>query len=262
MNKPVGAYARPEHNSMPFPRWPVDSIPAVTTDQMREVDRAMIEDFHISLARMMENAGRNLAELARLNLGGRVEQRAIVVLAGRGNNGGGGLVAARHLANWGAWVTVVLASEASGQKSAAQEQLDILERMAINILPAHAVGSLLERADLILDALVGYGLNGAPRGVTAELIRLANAGQRIIIALDTPSGLDTTNGEIFDPCIRAHATLTLALPKTGLVKPETRAVVGELYLADISVPRAVYEQLGIHAPYIFAEASIVQLVSQ
>ncbi len=262
MNDSLHTDARAEKMLQPIRRQPIRSIPALTTDQMRQVDRLMMEEIGISLERMMENAGRNLAALARVLLGGRVENKAISVLAGHGNNGGGGMVAARHLANWGAWVTVILTHMPASEKTVAHEQLEILQRMGIGIFPGKAVGNMFEHADLILDALIGYGLRGAPRGISADLIRRANASGRNILALDTPSGLDTTSGEIFDPCIRAQATLTLALPKIGLLHPHARAVVGELYLADISVPNQVYEQLGIDVPNIFAESSVVQLVAE
>src|SRR3990172_4980158 len=88
----------------------VTNVASVTTEQMVEVDRAMMEEYGISLVRMMENAGRNLAELARFKLGGRVEGKTVALLAGAGNNGGGGMVAARHLDNWGAQVIVFLSA--------------------------------------------------------------------------------------------------------------------------------------------------------
>ena len=91
-------------------------IPALTTAQMQEVDRLMVEEYHIELLQMMENAGRNLAVLATRLLDDDVADRPIVVLAGRGNNGGGGLVAARHLLNWGAWVQVVTSYAPDGYK--------------------------------------------------------------------------------------------------------------------------------------------------
>ena len=119
----------------------------------------------------------------------------------------------------------------------------------------------LPHADLILDALIGYGLRGAPQGIVADLIRQANASGVPTVALDTPSGLDTTTGEVFDPCIRADATLTLALPKIGLLADTARAVVGELYVADISVPSRVYAALGIETPNLFAKAEIVHIQS-
>lgn len=231
------------------------AIPALTTDQMREVDRAMMQDIGISLIQMMELAGRHLATLAREKLGGAVRGKRIVVLAGRGNNGGGGLVAARRLANWGADVAVVLAASPDEYRDVPAHQLAILQQMEVTLLGASDRLSL-QNADLILDALIGYGLRGAPAGAAADLIRRANASGAPILALDAPSGLDTATGAVFDPCIRAVATLTLALPKTGLLKDAARSVAGALYVADISVPRQVYAGIGIDPPDLFAEAEI------
>jgi NAD(P)H-hydrate epimerase len=117
----------------------------------------------------------------------------------------------------------------------------------------------LARADLILDAMIGYGLSGDPRGVVAEWIRRANAAGGPILALDAPSGLDTTSGTAGNPCVRATATLTLALPKTGLLTPAARPLVGKLLLADISVPPGLYRRLGLEVGPIFAEDSILEL---
>ncbi len=231
-----------------------DRIPALTTEQMREGDRAMIEDIGITLIQMMENAGRHLATLAREKLGGN-EGKRIVVLAGRGNNGGGGLVAARRLANWGAQVCVVLAAPPNDYQNVPALQLAILQKMGVKFFHS----ATLPPADVILDGLIGYGLRGAPKSVVADLIRAANASGTPILSLDAPSGLDTTTGEVFDPCIRADATLTLALPKVGLLKEKARAVVGELYVADISVPPQVYAKMGIVIPNLFAEAEIVHI---
>ena len=234
-------------------------IPYLSTDQMREVDRAMIEDIGITLVQMMENAGRHLATLARQMLGGRVQGRHIAVMAGRGSNGGGGLVAARRLANWGAHVTVILAAPPEDYRDVPAHQLAILQRMGVTIAEGAQMLAARHGTDLILDALIGYGLHGAPTGTSADLIRAANASGAPIIALDTPSGLDTTTGTVFDPCIRAAATLALALPKIGLLTDAARAVVGELYVADISVPPRVYAAMGIQVPNLFAGHEIVRV---
>jgi NAD(P)H-hydrate epimerase len=164
-------------------------------------------------------------------------------------------VAARRLANWGADVAVVLAASPGEYRDVPAHQLAILQRMEVTLLGA-SDGLPLQNADLILDALIGYGLRGAPAGAPADLIRRANASGAPILALDAPSGLDTATGAIFDPCIRAAATLTLALPKTGLLKDAARSVVGALYVADISVPPQVYAGIGIDPPDLFAEAEI------
>ena len=111
-------------------------------------------------------------------------------------------------------------------------------------------------ADLILDAVLGYSLMGDPHGRAAESINVVNGRDDPILSLDTPSGLDTTTGRVGDPCIRADATLTLALPKTGLV--ESPEVVGDLYLADISVPPSVYLAFGIASEAPFTAGPVVR----
>jgi NAD(P)H-hydrate epimerase len=115
----------------------------------------------------------------------------------------------------------------------------------------------LSTADLVLDALIGYSLRGAPREPIASLIRAANASGTSTLALDIPSGLNADLGEASDPTIRAVATLTLALPKVGLTRPAARELVGNLYLADISVPEAVYQRLGLGVGPIFSQADIL-----
>ena len=230
-----------------FPTVTASSIPAVTAGQMREVDRVAVEEFDVLLIQMMENAGARLADLVLQRFG----PESVTVLSGRGGNGGGGLVAARHLANRGADVRVTLAEEASRLGDVPRHQLSILERMSVPVVPEP------EASDLVVDALIGYSLRGDPRGRAAELIRWAKEQQAQVCSLDVPSGLDATTGAIGDPCIRATATLTLALPKTGLAA--TPDVVGELSLADISVPPAVYAALGIAVGPIFAPDAVVRL---
>jgi NAD(P)H-hydrate epimerase len=228
---------------------------------MIEVDRAMIEDFRIELIQMMENAGRNLAHLARMRfLGGDPRAKRVIALAGSGGNGGGALVAARRLHNWGASVTVALAQSASSMTAVPAHQLDILERMGVTIVDTRSVAGLAP-ADVVLDGLIGYSLKGAPQGGAAELIRWANSQSAPVLALDVPSGLDATTGTVFDPTIQATATMTLALPKEGLDGPAMASHVGELYLADISVPPGLYARppLNIRIEPIFAREEVVRL---
>jgi NAD(P)H-hydrate epimerase len=236
-------------------------IPYLTTDQMREVDRAMIQDFHIELVQMMENAGRNLAHLARSRfLDGDPRDRRVIVLAGTGGNGGGALVAARHLSNWGAQVEVWVTQLDDKFAPVPAHQLDILRRMKMPIKQADGLPESA-RADLIIDGVIGYSLNGAPQGTAAVLIRWANGQGAPVLALDAPSGVDTTTGTIYEPAIQATATMTLALPKAGLRAPGVEKHVGELYLADIGVPPSLYGEpaLGIHLGPLFAQTEIIRL---
>ena len=235
----------------------MDDLLQLTTDQMREVDRLMIEDYQISLLQMMENAGRNLADLAQYLLGGKVSGARILVLCGKGNNGGGGMVSARHLHNRGARVWVHLAGEVEDLQPAPLLQWKALEKLGLV-----SNGGDWEPSDLILDAMIGYGLQGLPRPPISEWIEKANASSTPILALDAPSGLDTTSGVHTDCCIRASATLTLAMPKIGLLAPQARDCVGDLYLGDISVPPELYasEQLGFEPAGPFEEGALIQVL--
>lgn len=232
------------------------ALPLLTTDQMREVDRLMIEEFGIQLIQMMENAGRDLALLAKRMLHGDLADRPIVVLAGRGNNGGGALVAARHLMNWGAWVQVLLTHRPAEYSGVPAHQLDILARMGLPLAWADE-GWELPPADLIIDGIIGYGLQGDPRGTAATLINLANSSMAPILSLDSPSGLDTESGVLHSPAIHAGATLTLALPKAGLLSEAGRRAAGDLFLGDISVPPHLYESLGLDVPPLFDTSLIM-----
>ncbi len=235
-------------------------VTSVSIDQMREVDRLMMEDAGISLLQMMENAGRCLATHARRMLGGDAGGRQVVVLAGRGGNGGGGLAAARRLFVWGAAVTVVLAQSREDMRGVPRQQLTILEWIGIPVrLVADGISDLFAGADLVIDALIGYSLRGAPAEPVAALIRAANAAGRPMLALDLPSGLDGDSGEASDPTIHATETLTLALPKRGLLAPTAWPWVGRLHLADISVPEKVYRRLGLTVGPIFAESDIISI---
>lgn len=229
-----------------------NSIPALTTEQMIEVDRLMIEVYHIELIQMMENAGRNLALQARRMLGGELSGRRVVVLAGAGNNGGGGLVCARHLHNWGAEVRVTLVHGTEQLKPVPAHQWDVLRRMGVAHDPTPDANPAL-----IVEAMIGYGLQGSPRAPVAGWIRWTNAQGSPVLALDAPAGLDTSTGAPADPAVRATATLTLALPKVGLLSPAARAIVGALYVADISVPPGLYQHLGLDIGPLFAGDTII-----
>ena len=237
------------------------AVPYLTTEQMVEVDRAMIEDVGIELIQMMENAGRCLAHLARARFcNGDPRGKRIVVLAGTGGNGGGALVCARRLHNYGAAVGVHVTRDDEAFSPVPAHQLRIARRMGLPV-DVGAPEDEVEAADLIVDGVIGYSLRGAPRGTAGALIRWANEQAAPVLALDAPSGVDTTTGTVFEPAIRATATMTLALPKEGLRAPGVEAQVGELYLADISVPPELYAGLGFESevPHVFAEADVVRL---
>jgi NAD(P)H-hydrate epimerase len=116
-----------------------------------------------------------------------------------------------------------------------------------------------EPPDLILDAILGYGMNGNPRSPAADMILWANQESAPVLALDLPSGLDASSGIAYNPTIQASATLTLALPKTGLLVSAAGKYVGVLYLGDIGVPPELYASLGIAVGPIFAKEMVIRL---
>jgi NAD(P)H-hydrate epimerase len=234
-----------------IPTIPAAAVPWLAVEQMREVDRLMVDELGISLVRMMENAGRSLAILARGLVDGDAAGRKVAVLAGAGGNGGGGLVAARHLAVAGADVSVTMSAPPDELAPVTAEQLELLTRIGVRMAPPP------DGAELVLDALLGYSQQGDPRGAARSLIEWS-AGRRVL-ALDVPSGLELATGVVRSPCVRAEATLTLALPKHGLRAPGATEVIGDLYLADISVPALVYRRLGLEYRSPFGRGPIVRL---
>lgn len=227
-------------------------VPALTAQQMAEIDRIMAEEFGVETMQLMEIAGHAVASFARDQfLGGNARGKRINVLCGSGGNGGDGMVAARFLHAWGAVTGVWLGRKPEPGRGLAGHQLRILEQLGIPIVEP-GLDPVLPPADLIIDALLGFSIAGAPAGTIASLIRAANTHPAPVLAIDVPSGLDATSGTVFDPCIRADATLTLALPKTGLLAPEARAVVGSLVVADIGVPPEAYARLGLTVKPLFS----------
>ncbi len=227
----------------------------MTAQELAEADRAAIQEFGVDVLVLMENAGVAVARLARKMLGEGAAGKRVACLVGKGNNGGDGLVAARHLHNWGARVVVVLSGPAGGLNETPSKQLRIIRRMGIDVAENT---TKTPEADLCVDALLGYGSKGDPRQPTANLIRSANDSKVPILAVDQPSGLDATGGEPGDPCIVAHATVTLGFVKTGFLNPRAKAFLGELYLADVSIPAGVYRKYGQAAHY-FERDNIVKI---
>ncbi len=219
-------------------------VPAVTTDQMREVDRIAVDEFGLGILQMMENAGRNLAQNVMDMAGGAAGD--VTILTGAGGNGGGGLCCARHLHNRGFQVRLVLDREASAMRGAAATQLQILQAAGFKAIDPYQATGAIRRADVVVDALIGYSLRGAPRGRVAELIELCNLHARRVLSLDVPSGLDATTGGAPGGVVQPERTMTLALPKTGL-----RDTQGDLYLADIGIPPEVYHRLGLSFEPLF-----------
>lgn len=213
-----------------------NAVPAVTATEMRAIDRVAVEEIGLSLLMMMEHAGRGLAAAIQA----RSPEGRITVLAGGGGNGGGGLCAARHLANHGRAVDVVRDRPVDRLADAPTRQWQVLGDAATDRTDQAA--DAVEAASLVIDALVGYSLQGAPRDRLARLIELASEQAATVVSLDVPSGVAATTGETPGPAVRPELTVTLALPKTGLERLDT-----DLELLDLGIPSRAFEQAGV--PY-------------
>ncbi|MEN8240995.1 MAG: NAD(P)H-hydrate epimerase [Chloroflexota bacterium] len=229
-------------------------IPHVTETQMREVDRVAVEEFNLGILQMMENAGRNLA-LQAMEILQEQPGKTITIAAGSGGNGGGGLCAARHLHNRGYNIDLLLTKPVDQILGAAKNQLDILTNAGLRPTAMENAEQAVSESDLVIDALIGYSLRGAPAGNTKKLIRLINQSAKGVLSLDLPSGIDATNGETPGEFIEAERTLTLALPKPGLQHPAS----GQLFLADIGIPPQVYQKIGIELEPVFGHQYTIEL---
>jgi NAD(P)H-hydrate epimerase len=216
---------------------------ALTCQEIRELDILAIEHVGIPGIVLMENAARAVAGCIYRVLLNPGDSR-VLFLCGPGNNGGDGFVAARHLRNAGVRVTVVLASPREKYRGDAALNLGIYERMEGVLFQATEEGQRaaielqITRADIIVDALLGTGSSGPPRGLIAELVTLANAAEHARrVAVDIPTGLNADTGEVSQPCFKADATVTFVAPKVGFSKKDAQTVLGQVIVADIGVPR-------------------------
>ena len=209
----------------------------LTAAQMRELDRAAIEDRGLPSATLMERAGRAVAEAAARMVEG--EEGIIVIVCGRGNNGGDGFVAARHLVHLGLDVQVFLAAKAADLSGDARANLLRLPEVgleAIALTDPTPVAAACQNASLIIDALLGTGLTGEVRGFAADLIRTMNDSGRPILAVDLPSGLDSDTGAVLGVAVRARETVTLGLPKLGLYLYPGQDLAGDILIAGLGFP--------------------------
>jgi NAD(P)H-hydrate epimerase len=230
-------------------------IPVLTGEEMSAVDRAMFDACGLDVLQVMEVAGRAVASWIRAELfQGRVGDRRIVFLCGSGGNGGDGLVAAKYLDGWGAQVSIVQSSIAPAT-SITGHQLEVMRRLGVEPRSDDSI----PECDVIVDAMLGFGATGAPRGRTAELIAMTNRSGLPVVSVDLPSGLDATAGTIHDPCITAASTITLGLPKTGLLSAGARKKTGRVVVADIGIPMRAFEAAGLPAPSFRWETDFLEL---
>lgn len=211
---------------------------------MREIDRRAIEEFRIPGVVLMENAGRGAACAVEDYIADK-DINKVLIVAGKGNNGGDGFVLARHLVNGGLDCEICLAGEKTDVGGDARTNMDVAAAMGIkidemveNITPLEKV---IHQSDLIIDALLGTGLNQPVKDFYRGIIDAVNFSELPVISLDIPSGLDSTTGRPLGAAIEADMTVTFCLPKVGTVIYPGADYVGELVLADIGAPYELLE---------------------
>ncbi|MDD5556062.1 MAG: NAD(P)H-hydrate dehydratase [bacterium] len=211
----------------------------VTAERMRELDRAAIRERGIPGLDLMERAGAAVARRAAEIIWEAGLRPRALLFAGRGNNGGDAFVAARLLEAEGVRTRTVLLAEAGAIAGDARANLDRLEAAGADIVRADAAGEGAEAAagfDLVVDGILGTGVAGEVTGPPAEAIRRIRSLRRHVVAIDVPSGIDATSGRVRGVAVRATATVTMGLPKTGLVEGEGPEHCGRVFVADIGLP--------------------------
>jgi len=215
----------------------------VTAEQMREIDRRAILEIGIPGVALMENAGRRVFEETTRMVD--ASDGVVVVLSGKGNNGGDGFVIARHLINNGYDVKVYLVGKAADVSGDAGINLAVLHRMGVAVNELHGQDDVetlelsLENAALVVDALLGTGLKGEVKGLYASLISAANGSR--VLSVDVPSGLDADTGHPLGAAVRAEKTVTFQYAKRGFKNPLAREFLGKLVVADIGIPHVSAE---------------------
>jgi len=219
----------------------------LTSEQVARLDAAAA-DSGVSTLQLMEIAGWQVARCAWRHLGGTAN---LGVMAGYGNNGGDGLVAARHLATWGCTVRVLVLAEDERVSGVVLDHVISARRCGVDVVvnaDPDAVRGVMVGADLVIDAILGTGLRSAPREPQASGIRAINESGIPVLSVDVPSGLDATTGEAFDPTVRAALTCTLTAMKRGLRRRDAAAHAGAVWIADIGMPATAWLRAGLERP--------------
>jgi len=241
-------------------------LKVVTAEQMREIERKAIDEYGIPGIILMENASLNIASEIKKDLK-TLKNKNIVVFAGMGNNGGDALGVARHVFNSGANVLVVLVGNDESVRGDALINLNIVKNMRINLVILQdgsyneEITDSLMMADVVIDGILGTGINKPIKGFMSEIIRIINNAKRKIVSIDAPSGINVTTGEICGICVNASKTVALGLPKIGTIIGDGAKFAGHIEISDIGIPKGIVEESELDITFLTADY-ISQLIPQ
>ena len=235
-------------------------LPPISTSILADVEQASI-DFGVTRDQMTEAAARAAAALARKLLDNQIAGSTVVALCGSGVKACVALHTLRILHGFGADCRAVLTGTEQQMRPETLAAASICEALRLPLLQPRspAVRSAVADADLVIDGLVGVGLDGAPREPLAGLIRLANEVRAEALSLECPSGLEPDSGEPLPPTMKARTTLALGLPAAGLFGSLAWQYTGELWLCDIGYPPAALEASDLDGDGIFETNELVRL---
>lgn len=217
----------------------------LTAREMKTIDGVTIEEFGLPGPVLMENAGRQIF-LALIQRFPKLEKEKFVIVAGKGNNGGDGLVVARYLHNYGCLPKVFLLSSKEEVKGDAAINLMVAEKMGLAIVELKEAKDwktfrrAIEEASVIIDAIFGTGLEKPASGFYARAIELINQSQAFKVAVDIPSGISSETPRLLGPAVKANLTITLGAPKLAHALPPAEEWMGEVWVADIGIPKSLF----------------------
>lgn len=219
----------------------------LTAEQMRSADALAIRMYNIPSLVLMENAGRSVAEAIERHYGS-VQGKSVLIVSGKGNNGGDGFVVARHLLNRGGILTVLLVGASSRNLTGdPRTNFEILKQFPLKIIELKSSSKLssLPKSDIIVDALFGTGFSGEVKKPYQQVIEYINETSARKVSIDVPSGVDATTGIVHNVAVKADLTVTLASKKIGVLMGKGRSHAGKLEVGDISFPKNIFQKMKI-----------------
>lgn len=237
---------------------------AVTPSQMAGIDNFTITEIGIPGMVLMENAALSVVKEIEKDID-CIKGKKVCLLAGKGNNGGDAFAIARHLYNNGAKVLVFLLAKKNEIKGDAKTNLDILDKMGVNVIEILDISDLndakkhLSHSHLIVDGIFGTGIKGNIPQLISQIINFINEKDIPVISVDIPSGINGETGEILGTCIKAYKTVTFGYAKVGLFVHPAAQYTGETVVADIGIPKNVVDKFDIKN-YIIDDETVRKII--